>query len=370
MGLKLKSGKHLPIEGVYEAGVRKFKIQFSYNRTFSGSQQYPAKGSWTRHMRPDYTLSMWPEEFSQEDAETQELIVHIHFDAKYKVEDIGDIMGTEDESLDTEKQEQRSGTYKRADLLKMHAYKDAIRRTGGAYVLYPGTEKKKMKGFHEIIPGLGAFAVRPSQTDDGTAELKSFVEEVIKHLLDRASQRDRQSYHTYNIHKNKGGFKVREPIPELYGEERAMPPAETFVTIGYYSDEAHYEWINKEGLYNFRADSVRGSLRLGPEQAGANYLLLHKKGELVTGDIWKITEEGPRVFSREALKKKGYYKEPTVETYLVYKVEKVAGKGFNDAKWDVSKLEGYTSGRGSGLPFAVSLADLMKAIWWAGVGPS
>jgi len=38
------------------------------------------------------------------------------------------------------------------------------------------------------------------------------------------------------------------------------------------------------------------------------------------------------------------------------------GQDFNDAKWDVSKLEGYTSGRGSGLPFAVSLAELMKAI--------
>jgi predicted component of viral defense system (DUF524 family) len=37
-----------------------------------------------------------------------------------------------------EKAENRKGIYKNADLLKMHAYKDAIRRTGGAYVLYPG----------------------------------------------------------------------------------------------------------------------------------------------------------------------------------------------------------------------------------------
>ena len=41
-----------------------------------------------------------------------------------------------------EKSENRKGIYKNADLLKMHAYKDAIRRTGGAYVLYPGDKSK------------------------------------------------------------------------------------------------------------------------------------------------------------------------------------------------------------------------------------
>ncbi len=50
--------------------------------------------------------------------------------------------------------------------LKMHAYRDAIRRTAGAYVLYPGDDQPKTKkGFHEIIPGLGAFAIRPSDID-------------------------------------------------------------------------------------------------------------------------------------------------------------------------------------------------------------
>ena len=46
------------------------------------------------------------------------------------------------ENLDAEKAEQRAGNYKRADLLKMHAYRDAIRRSAGAYVLYPGSEKE------------------------------------------------------------------------------------------------------------------------------------------------------------------------------------------------------------------------------------
>ena len=38
------------------------------------------------------------------------------------------------DDLSEMKREEERGTYKRADLLKMHAYKDAIRRTGGRCV--------------------------------------------------------------------------------------------------------------------------------------------------------------------------------------------------------------------------------------------
>ena len=41
-------------------------------------------------------------------------------------------------ALDDEEQE-RLGVSRRDDLLKMHAYRDAIRRSAGAYVLFPGT---------------------------------------------------------------------------------------------------------------------------------------------------------------------------------------------------------------------------------------
>ena len=69
--------------------------------------------------------------------------------------------GDSDEWMSRIEEEEERGMYRRADLLKMHAYKDAIRRTGGAYVLYPGTEDRVVSGFHEIIPGLGAFAISP-----------------------------------------------------------------------------------------------------------------------------------------------------------------------------------------------------------------
>lgn len=360
LGLKLKAGKHLPVKGVYITAGRKLNIEFSYNRAFSGSKEYPVKGSWSRDMRPDYTLSIWPDGFTSDEAEEQENIVHIHFDAKYRVESLMDIIGDGEEDLNKEKEEQRSGTYKRADLLKMHAYRDAIRRSGGAYVLYPGDRNETMIGFHEIIPGLGAFAVRPSNTDDGTAELKTFIQDVTDHLLNRASQSERHSYHTYKIHREKENYKIRETLPELYGGQRSEPPAETFVLIGYYKDSVHYKWIERKGLYNARMDSARGSIRLGLEEAGADYLLLHSENGLITDDIWKITDTGPRVFSKQKLIEEGY-SNPNHDNYLVYKVEKVTENEFKSAKWDIRKLSNYQSGRSSAFPFAVSLSELMRA---------
>ena len=158
LNLQLKQGRQTALQGIYDAGTRKFNIRFNYNRSFSGRKDYPDSGSWTSTMRPDYTLSFWPSGIKEQEAENQELIVHIHFDAKYKIANLTDILNQEKEkNLDIEKTENRKGIYKNADLLKMHAYKDAIRRTGGAYVLYPGDKSQNKKGFHEIIPGLGAF---------------------------------------------------------------------------------------------------------------------------------------------------------------------------------------------------------------------
>ena len=47
----------------------------------------------------------------------------------------------------------------------MHTYNDAIRRTIGSYVLYPGNINHADKGnkvfslYDEILPGVGAFSI-------------------------------------------------------------------------------------------------------------------------------------------------------------------------------------------------------------------
>lgn len=356
LGLKLKSGISTPLNGVYNNPVRKLNVEFTYNRTFSGKRTYPDEGSWSRSLRPDYTLSLWPEGFEKDDAERQEIITHIHFDAKYRVESVKDIIGDEDLNLDDEKTENRSGTYKRADLLKMHAYKDAIRRTGGAYVLYPGNdEPKSMKGFHEIIPGLGAFAVRPSREDDGSEHLKQFIMQVVEHFLNRASQHERMSFYTYDIHRKDDNSKIKDSIPDSLSGKRTKPPADVPVIIGYYRDY-QYEWIVSNNCYNVRIDTVITS-----EMAGARYLLLYnEETDSTIGDLWEIQGEGPELWDREQMEKLNY-PYPCREAYIIYRVKKCSSNEFKDYSWDVSELKkGKVRDSDYYRPFAVSLVELMK----------
>lgn len=364
LNLQLKQGIHTALKGVFNTGTRKLNIRFNYNRSFSGQQDYPESGSWTATMRPDYTLSFWPENIPEKEAETQELIVHVHFDAKYKIANLTDLLNKEStEDINTEKEDNRKGIYKNADLLKMHAYKDAIRRTGGAYVLYPGNTSINKKGFHEIIPGLGAFPVRPSKTDDGISELKDFILEIINHFVNRASQREKIAYRTYDVYKNKPEKEdeVNEILPETYGENRSLIPDDTFVLVGFYKKES-LDWIIKSGLYNARADSIRGSLRLGPGETGAKYILLHSTGETKTGKLLKIIETGPRIFSKQTLIDKGYPTKPSQNYYLVYKVQEIMDKELINQLWDITMLKKYKQGRGSALPFSVTLTELMKTL--------
>ena len=76
-----------------------------------------------------FFLAFW--NFRKE-AERQELIVHVHFDAKYKIANLTDFIEQNNTKDLDKKKENKKGIYKNADLIKMHAYKDAIRRTGGA----------------------------------------------------------------------------------------------------------------------------------------------------------------------------------------------------------------------------------------------
>jgi len=362
LGLKLRQGKYLPLNGTFETESRKLHVQFSFNKTFGGDKEYPEGGSWTRQMRPDYTLSIWPDGLSEMEAEHQELITHLHFDAKYKVDSLSKLFGQEDENLDKEKEEQNKGTYKRADLLKMHSYRDAIRRTAGAYILYPGGDgKQDWRGFHEIVPGLGAFTLKPNRQNDGSQDLREFLKDVIQHFLNRTSQREKYTYHTYRTFKDKADDHLNEPLPEPYGENRSLLPDRTYVLVGYYRNEDHLKWILNSGLYNARAGSQRGSLRLRRGEAEAKFLLLHTNGELESNKLYQITKEGPQIFSNADLLKKGYYKKPGQDYYLVYSVGDLKFEELKDLRFDVRKLNGFKSGRASAIPFSTNLTDLIKA---------
>ena len=370
INLEIKQGKMTMIEGLYDAGSRKFNVRFYYNRTFAHTredEELDKSGSWTMNMRPDYTLSIWPGEISIDQAEREDLIVHIHFDAKYRVNkiDLGvdDSMNDEQmsEALLNEKKEQEEGIYKRADLLKMHAYKDAIRRTSGAYILYPGTVPRRLKGFHEIIPGLGAFCLTPSNYDEELITLQVFLLKIVEHMLDRTSQRERMSYYINNVY-NTPSKSVREEMPEPAGDNRDFLPDETWVVLGYVKNDKQLEWIRKTGLYNFRTGTQNGSIRLSRNLVSSRYLLLHAHGESI--QFVRLADEGPRVFRRSDLLRMGYPPSDNEEKkkddiYIVYRLEpNNTEPEWVQYHWQISEVTDNKGNR-SAVPEPVKLSDLM-----------
>jgi predicted component of viral defense system (DUF524 family) len=374
-GLMLKSGRHLPLMGTSKQPGRELEVRFSYNRTFSSNKTHSQTGSWTKNMRPDYTLSLWPAGFNEQEAEEQELIVHVHFDAKYRLEQAAELLSLtedknstnltdEDPGQDTLKQEETSGTYKRADLLKMHAYRDAIRRSHGAYVIYPGEKQdgQPFQGFHEVLPGLGAFPLRPG---NGTDALQNFLKDVVQHVCNRASARERQSFEVYRTYQNQAPHLAQEEqlkyrfVPEKMGAVRHAPPKDTHVLIGWYTSSEHLEWIRQKKVYNFRLGSVRGGLQLTPKIMGAHYLLLHGAGRKVLPGLFRVRapEDGPKLVSRGDLIDMGYPKTPSSDTYALFSIEPLLE--FEGFEWDLGGLSGLPSNVFKGFPFATNLADLL-----------
>ncbi len=347
LGLQLKEGKQIALNGTYLSKERELSIQFSYNKTFGIKDQddLSKEGSWTRTMKPDYTLSIWPKELKSEDAEKKEQIVHIHFDAKYKV-----------------KNKLENSKFKDEDVFKMHAYKDAIRRTGGAYILYPGTDDQPttFKGFHEILPGLGAFAIRPSEKNSGIHHLIDFISEIKNHFLNRATQRENISTKTYQITKDGLSNKLNEPIPEYIDGDKLIPD-ETYVLVGFYNDKKQYEWITNKKMYNFRMGTGNGSLILDKETVSAKYLLLHTHNEDESSEIWRIISKGPKVYSKQNLVKKGY-NFPSQDYYLVIELEKVNDSDFINTNWKFKELSNYDSGHAAAKPYTSTLTELMSVI--------
>ena len=367
LSLNLKQGTAIAMKGVYKSPSRNLNIQFSYNRSFGGGKTFPNSGSYTTTLRPDYTLSIWPAEITEaKDAERTELITHIHFDAKYKVKNFYELISksndeelTEEENdvlIKEEADEVKKGTFKNQDLLKMHAYKDAIRRTGGAYVLYPGEGMDEpFRGFHELIPGLGAFVIKPNKNDKDKEYLKTFIKKVIANFIDRASQREHTAVKIYDIHhKSKlDNDTLNEPLPEYINNQKLIP-SETFVLVGYYKDDIHLSWITTEGLYNVRYGN---KYNLSTNEIGAQYLLLYSKDQTESTLFFKLRSNGAKVYTKLELKNDLYYKTiPSEEMYLVYQLEEEYEKEFSNLKIDLSKFDGLGENK---RPIAISLEKLM-----------
>lgn len=196
LAVMLRRGRGTAVRGTITIGKNRLSVRFNFNRSFRSGASVGSSGSWTIALRPDYTLSVWPADLSEEQAEKAFEVVHIHFDAKYRV-------AFEDVLQPTETEHEDGGGIagtaepKTADLAKMHAYRDGIRRSYGAYVLYPGDVNQQWRMYRELMPGLGAYQLRPG-IDNPT--LEEFLAQLLIEIADRASERARLAYATAAIH--------------------------------------------------------------------------------------------------------------------------------------------------------------------------
>ncbi len=175
------------------------KLNLYYNRTFS-SQEFKStgyEGSYSRDFRPDYTLALFPSSFSSEKSAIEGgSVSFVHFDAKYRVDEIESLIGSTDmeqsfDEVSEEKQDSIINTYKRGDLLKMHTYNDAIRRTVGSYVLYPGNKNTTFRLYDELLPGVGAFAFKPSTKLNSENAVRQFILDIIRVRYEGSSRQER-----------------------------------------------------------------------------------------------------------------------------------------------------------------------------------
>ena len=70
-----------------------------------------------------------------------------------------------------------SETFKNEDIVKMHAYKDAIKNTIGAYVLYPGSNDRLYCEDNGKVESIGAFGLIPGE------EKINRIEKFIKYIM-------------------------------------------------------------------------------------------------------------------------------------------------------------------------------------------
>jgi PD-(D/E)XK nuclease superfamily/Domain of unknown function (DUF2357) len=313
--LKLKKRTHLgPFIGRFSKSGRRLHAQFDYNRAFPFAGTREGDGSWTRRLHPDYTLTFWPEQFTYAEALEKELLVHVHFDAKYRVESLEKLFGRDDTEEDTDA-EDSGGNYKRQDLLKMHAYRDAIRRSQGAYILYPGSDSTVFKGFHEILPGLGAFGIAPDEhgKPEGLSALDDFLSDVLTHISSQTTARERVSYHIGESYRETSSDELCEAsntslttISEsdaLYAGERALPPAEHLVLAAWYETEAQLQLAsNARGIVYVRLGTRRGALHVHPNFARTRHVLLRTHGGIAAQGLLVLREDGYRVYTRQQLR--------------------------------------------------------------------
>lgn len=311
--LNLVAGDESRVEWSFTLNSRRVHISLWYNKTF-GQLKSDGAGSWSETYKPDISLHIRPvgEEILQGDNSI--LDTWLHFDAKYKLtfldqEDLG-IGDIEDRVT-------------KDDINKMHTYRDAIIRSAGAYVLFPGSTKSGFRQFEEILPGIGAFPLRPfsQESERDRLQLEDFLREVIEHCCNQATNRERTQY--WHVRHNS----YEERAVQLNRQVQAtpqllLPPADTKVLIGYVRSP-NVDFVRSKLLYNLRADSNRdGSVSPSDEILSAPFVLLWSRVSSGSKEILGLFRRTSNwyVASGEELSQEGYRPSNQAARYFVSKL--------------------------------------------------
>lgn len=130
-------------------GLALGEVAVTFNRGYRGRSQ---DGSYSTALRPDVVLRVGSVEYA--------------FDAKYRMDTVD--LDSEDDDDATER------VWKRADIYKMHTYRDAISGISAAFVVYPGdsfaffestSELRRRPEDLVLLSGVGAVPLRPDNKD-------------------------------------------------------------------------------------------------------------------------------------------------------------------------------------------------------------
>ena len=343
--LNLERGKESVSRLVWTASDgTKMGVHFFYNRKFMRARDPKLSGSYSQAFWPDYTLAFFPEEYmklgtwaaAEQAALKAGRIAYLHFDAKYRLDfkdgqEQESPFGKDDEgAMEAERAESRGAdTYKRGDLYKMHTYNDAIRRTAGSYVLYPGKDgdpKVDFPRYEEVAPGVGAFRLRPGPLEQRAkceAALAEFIGDVLGHHGNTFSRSYRINYWMENT--------IRETPPSYGGKPSSidsdgLPVADTEVLVaGYRSSEIASMGRRGGFAYLHAIDKDGAPTKVSPDLLKAAVLLPYHfekdKDPEWCGWFAKIT--ATRLVSREKLFEKYLDDESMIksETKFYYVIE-------------------------------------------------
>ena len=231
--------------------------------------------------------------------------VWLHFDAKYRLEQLerfaqDPMSSAEQDTVAVEEEQAESvGGSKREDLLKMHAYRDAIRRSAAAYVLYPGEGPPTLYLEHgEVLPGLGAFPLKPGADGNalGRAALRAHLIAVLDHFASQITQHERSRYWRDAVF----GGDPPQLAPVVAAPFLERPPADVDVLLGFVRSSEHWAWIQANSIYNVRAGDRRGAVQLGGRELAADLVLLYASDGPGRRTLGVFSRRGPwRVLTRD-----------------------------------------------------------------------